>query len=89
MHPLWTSARRIEYYLTGQLSAVQNRYFLAKLRRTPRLRKQVAMQQYLYRLIRLTGRRQLKRDLRRLHDHMLHHPSEIDLQRQMEEIFGK
>ena len=89
MPKLWTNARRIDRYLRNQLSAPQRRFFEFRLGQDPFLRKQVQTQRRLYQLIRLTGRRALKRDLRRVHHDMMHQPGEGQLQRRIEQVFGR
>jgi hypothetical protein len=88
MPKLWSNARRIDRYLRDQLPATQRRFFEYRLGQDSFLRKQVKTQRRLHQLIRLSGRRSLKRDLRRVHHDMMYCPEESQLQRRIEQVFG-
>jgi len=89
MPKLWTNARRIDRYLRNQLDAPQRRFFEYRLGQDPFLRKHVQTQRRLYQLIRLSGRQSLKRDLRLIHHELMNQPEERQLQRSIEQVFGR
>ncbi len=89
MPKLWNNARHIDRYLRNQLDAAQRRFFEYRLGHDPFLRKQVKKQKRLYQLIRLSGRRALKRELRHLHHDMMHRPEERHVQRSIERVFKR
>ncbi len=83
MRPLWNRAYRIERLLTGQLSsrAQQN------MSKDPYWASQIIDQQRVYKLIRLSGRRALKRELKEIREIIWESPSYKTWQKEVSMYF--
>lgn len=72
MRPSLRDIQLLEAYLQGQLEAAEREEVRQRLLLEPDLYAQLRQQKRTYRLIRLSGRRRLKRELEEIHREFFH-----------------
>ena len=79
----------IERYLFGQLNVSERLTFEARLLLNPALKKRVRQQERIYRMIRLSGRRNLKFELEQIQRRLFSDVGHSDFKAQVLRIFTK
>jgi hypothetical protein len=75
--------KKVDAYLQGKLDPASFLIFEAQLLIDPAFAMRVECQRRLYRLIKLAGRRELKKDVERLHRHFFSDPSKADFREEI------
>lgn len=65
---------QIEAYLEGKLTPQAGLFFHAKMLISPDLAAKTRFQKRLYDIVRMFGRKQLKKELEEIHHELLNHP---------------
>ena len=78
----------IENYLSGHLTAREQASIAAILQQDPDFRQTVEAQKQTYDVIRYFGRKELKKELKRVDRRLFHHPDKITFQQKVRKIFG-
>lgn len=84
----WNQVRRIEAFLKGQLSRIKRRFLEHQLQNNPSMREQLKTQKKAYRIIRLSGRRRLKKELKAMHKELWEDPQASNWRQQIKNIFS-
>ena len=81
--------KQIDMYCRDEMDAASRIVFEAQLLIDPALAIRVQYQQKLYRIIRRSGRRQIKSEVDRVHRRLFSDPSKADFRRDIFKLFSK
>ncbi len=87
MKKLWNETRRIEDFLSGAMKPAMRSFFLKKMKKEVNLASKIHWQEQTYRLIRLSARRQLKREIREIEAQLFGSNGHKDLTDQINQIW--
>lgn len=87
MKTLWNETHRIDRFLSGLLGPVQHRFFRHQARQNPQLTDKIQWQEKTLHLIRLSGRRKLKKELRQMEAQLLGPNGDTTLKNQITQIW--
>lgn len=87
MKTLWNETRRIDRFLSGWMDGPKARAFQAQIQSNPELTDKVLWQKRTLHLIRLSARRKLKKELRRLESQLLGPEGDTQLKNQINQIW--
>lgn len=80
--------KTIDMYLNGKIDPASSLVFEARLLIDPVLATRVAYQRKLYKLIRRSGRREIKTEVERIHRKLFSDPSKADFQKEIFKLFS-
>jgi hypothetical protein len=81
--------KEIDRYLLGKLGPAAKLLFEARLLINPSLKLQLELQHRLYSIIKISGRRQIKSEVARIHHQLFSDPAKHDFQTSVLELFHK
>ena len=81
--------KQIDAYCRGKMDAGSRVVFEAQLLIDPALAIRVQYQQKLYRIIRTSGRRQIKSEVEHVHRKLFSDPSKAEFRRDIFKLFSK
>ncbi len=84
---LWNESRRIDRFLSGWMSKRQAEVFKKQLHKHPELADKVRWQKRTLQLVRLSARRQLKKELRQIEAQLLGPEGDTPLKNQITQIW--
>jgi hypothetical protein len=89
MKTSWNNTEIIGQYLSGKMRADDALVFEANLLIDPLLRTSVFLQKKIFDVVKLYGRKKLKAEIEKVHNHLFESPDKIIFQERIYQLFKK